>query len=86
MWSIDGPSVKIKINDQIIEQVSHFIYLMNYIHYVTNYDIRVDTKLNKFQIICRTSTRISKNMVRRETRSKALQSYDCPCTVNYDDN
>ena len=50
------------INNQILEQVNHFNYLVNDTGYHRNYD--VDFKLDKFQTIYGTINRGFRNKVR----------------------
>ena len=62
------------INDRILEHVRHYNYLENDIRYDRNYDI--DVKLGKFQTVCGTIDRISRNKFYKVMAVPVL-SYGC---------
>ena len=63
---------KIIIDDQIVEEVNHFIYLRNEIGYDRNCHIVVN--LGKFQTMCGKITRIFTKMVTSRYKIKVSQS------------
>ena len=72
---------KIIINDQILEQVSLFNNLGNYIGYDRNYDIAI--KLDNFQRICGTVNRIFRSKVRRDIKLESYKVMAVPVPVSY---
>lgn len=71
---------KIVIEDQVLEQVSHFQYLGCDITYDEDKDIK--NKVNTFQRICGTIRRTLKNKTRKETQIKFYKVMAVP-TVLY---
>ena len=71
---------KIVIEDQVLEQVSHFKYLGCDITYDEDKDII--NKVNTFQRICGTIRRTLKNKTRKETQIKFYEVMAVP-TVLY---
>jgi hypothetical protein len=60
--------------NKIIVRVSHFNYLGCQVY---KYDADLQTKLNKFQYMCRNIKRTLTNKARKDTLPKFLQSYGC---------
>lgn len=67
---------KIVVNEQSIEQVSHFCYLGSDISYGKDNDI--ETKLHRFTHICGTINRTLNNKTRKDTRVKLYKTMATP--------
>ena len=68
------------ISDRILEQVSHFNFLIKDIGYDRNCDI--DVKLGKFQTISGTINRIFKNKARQDTKIKFYKFMTIPILLH----